>query len=194
MYLIYYHIIISFFLLLSNCSLFEEDPEPLEAITTYFTADINGETFSANSLDGGIELWRGYNFLEFSGQYSSKDIIPYREEIVFSMVYEEETTWYSLHNDSLLTDLMGFKVPSSSYYEAESDVTLSYFKLSNNSDGFITVKLEEREDGRTTISGTFEMTVYLDYRIESNFPQTEDDTLYISNGQYLLLLDDRREK
>ncbi len=109
------------------------------------------------------------------------------------MVYNEATINYPLHFDSELSNEVGFNVPVGAYYENDGDVIISDYQAPEDSDGFVTVELEELEDGRKTISGTFEMTVYLNKRIETAFPQQEQDTLHITNGKYLLELRDFRK-
>ena len=101
---------------------------------------------------------------------------------------------YQLELDSTLIDEVGFTTPIGGYSEAEGDVIITTFRTPSDSDGFLTVELTELEDGRKTISGTFEMTVYLTERINTSFPQQEQDTLHITNGRYLMELNDKREE
>lgn len=110
------------------------------------------------------------------------------------MVYNDTSNNYSLHFDSALSNDIGFNVPVGSYYENDGDVIISDYQAPDDSDGFVSVELEELEDGRKTISGTFEMTVYLKKRINTAFPQQEQDTLHITNGKYLLELRDFRKE
>jgi len=85
-------------------------------------------------------------------------------------------------------------VPVGAYFEKDDDVVISHFEIPDESDGFVSVELEEFEDGRKTISGTFEMTVYVRKRLNTAFPQQEQDTLVITNGQYVLELNDFRDE
>ncbi len=110
------------------------------------------------------------------------------------MIFDDEITMYPLRIDTILTNEVGFTVPSSTYSEAEGDVIITRFKSPADTEGFLTVELTELEDGRKTISGTFEMTVVLDFRYETNFPQQEQDTLHIKNGRYLIELNDKRDE
>lgn len=89
---------------------------------------------------------------------------------------------------------MGFNVPCGSYNEKDGDVVITRFKIPEDSKGFVTVDIAELEDGRKTISGTFEMTVYLSFRLDTAFPQAVQDALTITNGRYLLELRDRRNE
>ncbi len=109
------------------------------------------------------------------------------------MIFDDEITMYPLRIDTILTNEVGFTVPSSTYSEAEGDVIITRFKSPADTEGFLTVELTELEDGRKTISGTFEMTVYLTERINTSFPQQEEDTLHITNGRYLMELNDKRD-
>ncbi len=188
------HISLPLYLIMLGCGLFDADPKPLQSIDAYFYAEINGESFNANGLSAGIEdTYSGRSFLEFSGRFSSIDNVPYRENISLSVIYEEGKTRYPLHIDSQLTSEMGFRIPAGSYNEKDGDVIITRFEFPVDSDGFVTILLEELEDGRKTISGTFEMTVYLTERINTSFPQQKQDTLHITNGRYQMLLTDKRD-
>jgi len=187
------HISLPLFLILSGCGLFDADPKPLEPIENFFYAEINNEAFTANYVSAGIETARGHDFLEFGGSYKSEELFPYSEKIILSLIYDEETTTYPLYNDATLTKEMGFRIPGGSYNEKDGDVIITRFEFPTDSEGFVTIELEELEDGRKTISGTFEMTVYLSFRIDTACPQQEQDTLHITNGRYLMELNDRRE-
>ncbi len=121
-------------------------------------------------------------------------MFPYRERLSFSLIYNDDNNRYQLSVDSSLTKVVGFRVPLGSYTELEGDVVITRFETPVDSDGFLTVELTELEDGRKTISGTFEMTVYLTERINNSFPQQEEDTLYITNGRYLMELNDKRDE
>ena len=187
------HISLPLFLILSSCGLFDADPKPLEPIENFFYAEINGEPFNANRLGAGVETFRGRSFLEFSVKHNSEELFPYAEGFGISLIFNEDITMYPLHIDSALSEELGFNIPGASYSEADGDVTISYFKTPENSEGFVSIELEELEDGRKTISGTFEMTVYLSFRIDTACPQQEQDTLHITNGRYLMELNDRRE-
>lgn len=188
------YIYLIFLINLLGCGLFEVDPEPLEPIDAYFYAEINGESFQANGFKAGIESWRGYSFLEFLGGYYPEEIQPYAERMAFNLIYEEGATRYPLRIDSVLTKEVGFKVPNGSYSEKDWDVVITRFKTPEDSNGFLTVELEELEDGRKTISRNFEMTVYLTERINTAYPQQEQDTLHIPNGRYKMLLNDKRDE
>ncbi|MBO6794069.1 MAG: hypothetical protein JJ895_09165 [Balneolaceae bacterium] len=188
-----YQILFLVHLIHSGCSLFDTEPKPLTPIDAYFYAEINGEPFNAYSLKAGVETWRGYSFLEFGGRYYHDEILSYYEQIVFSIIYDDDNNRYQLSVDSSLTKEIGFRVPLGSYTELEGDVVITRFETPVDSDGFLTVELTELEDGRKTISGTFEMTVYLTERINTSFPQQEEDTLHITNGRYLMELNDKRD-
>ncbi len=189
-----YQILFLVLLIHSGCSLFDNDPKTLEPIQTFFYAEINGERFDANKANAVLNTARGHSLLAFSGAYSFEDLFPYTERISFSVIFIENTIKYPLKLDSILTKKIGFRIPKSSYFENDGDVIISDYQAPEDSDGFVTVELEELEDGRKTISGTFEMTVYLNKRIETAFPQQEQDTLIITNGQYLLELRDFRDE
>ena len=189
-----YQILFPVLLFYSGCSLFDTEPNPLEPIQTFFYAEINGERFDANRANAVLNGWRGYTILTFSGSHHYDEIYPYHEIISFNNVYKNSQITYPLLFDSVATESLGFPVPFVSYYENDGDVIISDYQAPEDSDGFVTVELEELEDGRKTISGTFEMTVYLNKRIETAFPQQEQDTLVITNGQYLLELRDFRDE
>jgi len=128
------------------------------------------------------------------GNDDFEELVPYQESISFVIVFNETTTYYPLRFDSVLTNELGFDVPSGAYFENDWDVVISHFEIPDDSDGFVSVELEELEDGRKTISGTFEMTVYLRKRLNTAFPQQEQDTLVITNGQFLLKLRDSSDE
>ncbi len=188
------HISLPLYLILIGCGLFDAYPKPLEPIDAYFYAEINGEAFQANGLNGGVETERGHSFLGFFGNYDSDITSPYRERLSFRLIHRDEVTKYQLRIDSSLTNDMGFRIPVGSYTELDGDVVITRFESPPESDGFVTIELNELEDGRKTISGTFEMTVYLTERINTRFPQQEQDTLHITNGRYLMLLNDKRDE
>ncbi len=180
-------------LIFSGCSLFDNEPKPLEPIPTFFYAEINGERFDANGANAVITPANQYSMLDFGGTFHFEELFPYKETIAFSVIYNENSSTYTLRLDSILSNNLGFNTPSAAYYEKDGDAVISHYKKPDDSDGFVSVELEELEDGRKTISGTFEMTVYLKKRINTAFPQQEQDTLHITNGKYLLELRDFRE-
>ncbi len=188
-----YQILFLVLLIHSGCSVFDNDSKPLEPIQTYFYAEINGERFDANGAIAVITPANQYSMLEFSGSHYYDEIYPYSESIILSILYNEGINTYSLNADSLASAELGFKMPGASYFENDGDLVISHFKKSQNSDGIVTVELEELEDGRKTISGTFEVTMYLSFRNTSIFPQRDQDTLHFTNGKFLLELLDRRE-
>lgn len=189
-----FHISLPLLLIFSSCSLFDNEPKPLEPIPTFFYAQINGERFDANRASASMSSSNNKSFLNFSGSYSDDNLFPFTKKILFLMVYNDTSNNYSLHFDSALSNDIGFNVPVGSYYENDGDVIISDYQAPDDSDGFVSVELEELEDGRKTISGTFEMTVYLKKRINTAFPQQEQDTLHITNGKYLLELRDFRKE
>ncbi len=188
-----FHISLPFLLIFSGCSLFDNEPKPLEPIPTFFYAEINGERFDANGANAVITPANQYSMLEFSGSHYYDEIYPYSESIILSILYNEGINTYSLNADSVASAELGFKMPGASYFENDGDLVLSHYKKSQNTDGLVNVKLEELEDGRKTISGTFEVTMYLSFRNNSIFPQRDQDTLHFTNGKFLLELRDRRE-
>jgi len=75
-------IIIAFFLFLSSCSLFENDPKPLEPIYTYFYAEINGERIDAKRVSAAITSSGGKSFINFSGSNYAEELFPFSEKII----------------------------------------------------------------------------------------------------------------
>ncbi|MTI86364.1 MAG: hypothetical protein FH748_00190 [Balneolaceae bacterium] len=184
-------------LTLLGCSLFSaEDQEPEDPFEPVFTAQINGKPFEGSSFRGragaiAIISTRGANtHLTITGTEWSEKLFPYNGDISISMLYENGKQKYSTQTD-YFTDIDGHpKSIGGTYYENDGDARISVYEAYNDDEGFITVHVEEQDDGRTVVSGTFEMRLIVDSRADPYSQWADQDTLYITNGEYRVSLFD----
>lgn len=80
------------------------------------------------------------------------------------------------------------------YSEKDGDARISWYGSPGDDEGFITVEMDTLENEEVVVYGTFEMSVVVESRADPYSQRTGQDTLYITNGEYRLLLDDRREE
>lgn len=184
------------YLLLSACSLFNSDTEKFQSV---FKAEILGDIYDISTLD---EPYSNYSatlignasnsLLSVIGIIYDSENYPYRETIGFSISWVEEKIKYSSKLDSIL--IGDFFIPTSGrYFEVDGDVSISSFYSTIDDQGSITVNIETLGDGREVVYGNFEFTVVATEPLNQFSRRFGQDTLHITNGEYRLLLDDRRE-
>ncbi|MTI86363.1 MAG: hypothetical protein FH748_00185 [Balneolaceae bacterium] len=190
--------------ILAGCSLFSADKkEPEDPFEAVFTAEINGAPFDGSpfkeyaqvimTTQGEYSPQGEYSFLTIYASQFNEQLSPYHEKISINLLYEEGRQKYKTRVDSVMYDEENYMTDGGSYYEKDGDVTISTYKAFEDEEGFVTVEMEEQDNGETVVSGTFEMRVIVDYRDDPYSQRADQDTLYITNGEYRLLLDDRRD-
>lgn len=184
--------------MLSGCELFNSDdpPVPFELV---FTAEINGEPYNGakspyGGASAGMTMQGDYSYLQVFAYQYSEELYPYNEYIGISMAYEEGTTTYPTRRDTLYSNGEYLITTGGGYAENDGDARISRYNTLGDDDGFITVEMEELGDGRTAVSGTFEMRLIVDSRADPYSHRVGQDTLHITNGEYRVLLDDRRDQ
>ncbi len=150
---------------------------------------------SSSRAQAGITMQGGYPYLQVSAKQFSKEFYPYNENISFSMVYEEGKTTYPTRMDTLFSNGNFIRIMGGLYTEVGGDAVISSYRPPGDDDGYITVEMEELEDGRSAVSGTFEMKVIVSSRADPHSHRVGQDTLYITNGKYrVLLVQDQRDQ
>ncbi|MTI86365.1 MAG: hypothetical protein FH748_00195 [Balneolaceae bacterium] len=182
--------------ILAGCNLFSPK-EQEKSFEPTFTAEINGEPFDGSLFEGFaravISTQGEHHLLSIRGVEFSEELPSYNEIMGVSVLYEEGRQKYKTRVDSVMYDEENYMTDGGSYYEKDGDVTISTYKAFEDEEGFVTVEMEEQDNGETVVSGTFEMRVIVDYRDDPYSQRADQDTLYITNGEYRLLLDDRRD-
>jgi len=192
------HLLIPLYLVFTGCNLFNtgNDQEKFEPT---FRADINGEIFDITQVK--VPLGRYNAVLSTQGAYSylavfasifDIDFYPYKETISVSIFWIEEETVYSTKIDSMLIGDFYLRT-GAKYFEADGDAIISTYISSYTDTGFISVEFEKLSEERDVVFGNFEFTVIVDSRTDQFSQRVGQDTLHITNGEYRLLLDDRRE-
>tara|TARA_R100000479_G_C6379868_1_gene200611 strand:+ start:573 stop:1166 length:594 start_codon:yes stop_codon:yes gene_type:complete len=182
-------------LLFAGCSLFPSNNE--DKFEPFFTAEINGEPYDARYIDNKLRADASLTnqgnllYLNVFGDQWDPEYYPYFEQIGFSVDYIENKTEYS----SILDTVGAFRnlYLGGSYYEVNGDATISKYDAKNDTQGYLVVNFEPQKNGKTIVSGTFEMRVIVNRRADQYSLRVNQDTLYITNGKYRLKLDDRTE-
>ncbi len=190
--------LISIHLLISSCNLFDAGSEKEEFEPT-FKAEINGELFdislkeeSFKRFDAVLTNQANKSFLAIYADFYSMDLYPYREQVGFTLFWDQSIIEYDSKRDSTL--IGQYYLPSGgTYYEADGDALISTFNSPVNDQGIITVNIETLNDGRKFAFGNFEFSVVTRYPLNEPSQRIGQDTLKITNGEYRLLLDERRE-
>ena len=192
-----YHILLPLLVMLSGCRLFNSDdpPVPFEPV---FTAEINGEPYDGTKPPYGgaqavMTMQGDYDFLTIFAYQYSEEWYPYNEYVGIHLIYEEGTTTYPTRKDTVQINEVYDLHPGGGYGENDGDAIISTYHTQGDDDGFITVGMEELGDGRTVVFGTFEMRVIVSGRANQYSRRVGQDTLHITNGEYRVLLDDRRD-
>lgn len=191
------HILLPIFLLLLNCTLFNSNEKNFEPT---FRAEINGELYDISSkeepfrrFDAVLTYQGNKSFLSIYADLYRTNLYPYREQIGFTLFWNENKTEYYSKRDSIL--IGKYYLPlGGTYYEADGDALISTFYSPTDDDGFITVNIEKLNNDKEVVFGNFEYSVVTRYPLDDYSQRIGQDTLHITNGEYRLLLDDRREE
>lgn len=195
---VYFLILFSISFALLKCNLFDSGNENFEPT---FKAEINGETFfdilkisSDNTIyDAVITNQGSYAYLVVFAEIVDETAFPYTEQISFALAFEEDNMTYSSASSFIQIGELGDRRIGGSYYEINGDVLISAFYSPLDDNGVITVNIEELEEGRVAVFGNFEFTTVTNEPLNQFSQRIGQDTLHITNGEYRLLLDDRRE-
>jgi len=188
------HLLIPFYLVFTGCNLFNtgNDQEKFEPT---FRAEINGEIFDITQVkvplgryNAGLSTKGNSSILIISGIVFSEQCYPFNEVIFFSLEWEK---YQKEGSDNFISGL-NF-VEKGFYSELDGDAMISSYSLPLQDNGNVKVKVEELSDGREVVFGSFEFSVVVDSRTDQFSQRVGQDTLHITNGEYRLLLDDRRE-
>jgi|GEM_PF-1971115 hypothetical protein len=182
-------------ILLGSCGLLPSNDE--HKFEPIFTAEINGEPYDARSINAKLDAKAGltkqgdYLYFNVFGNQWDSQFYPYKEYIGFSVNYNEGQTKYPSILDTVEAE--GSLFLGGSYSEVNGDAIISRYEAKNDTQGQITVNFEPQKNGKTIVSGTFEMRVIVNRRADQYSLRVNQDTLYITNGKYRLMLDDRTE-
>lgn len=194
---VYFLILFSISFALLKCNLFDSGNENFEST---FKAEINGETFdilkisSDNTIyDAVITNQGSYAYLVVFADIVDETAFPYTEQISFALAFEEDNMTYSSASSFIQIGELGDRQIGGSYYEINGDVSISSFYTTKDDEGIITVNIETLNDGREVVFGNFEFSVVTSEPLNQFSQRIGQDTLHITNGEYRLLLDDRRE-
>ena len=184
------------FLLLSNCTLFNSNEKNFEST---FKAEINDEIFdilkisSDNTIyDAVITNQGSYAYLVVFAGIIDETAFPYTERVSFALALNEDKTNYSSFSDFIQIGEFSERRIGGAFFEINGDVRISSFYPPIDDQGFITVNIETLNDGREVVFGNFEFSVVTSEPLTQYSRRVGQDTLHITNGEYRLLLDDRR--
>ena len=187
--------VLLFFFFLS-CGLLGSKDKGSE-IKPIFTAEINGEVFDGTTYEesakAGITLQGKYPYLSIVADQYSEEFYPNNEAIGINVIYTEGIKKYSTKKDTVKINEDFDRFLGGVYYESDGDASISWYASTANDEGYITIETDTMENGEVVIFGMFEMTVVVETRADSYSHRVGQDTLYITNGEYRLLLDDRRD-
>lgn len=193
-------IFIGVFLLLASCGLVggKEKQEPFEPV---FKAEINGEPFNGVGdwseqfpPGAGMTMQGEYPYLSIFGVQFSEEFYPYNESIGISLFYKKEQIQYATRQDTVKINEDYERFSGGRYSENEGDANISMYRSLDDHEGYITVEMDTLESGEVVVFGTFRTQVIMIYRTDAYSQRVGQDTLHITNGEYRLLLDDRREE
>jgi hypothetical protein len=167
-----------------------------------FKAEIDGEVFDISSVQVplgrhqmGISDIENHEFLTFYGKIYEESLYPYNQIINLAVFLQNDEVVYSLaKKDTIYYSENAFISSDAYYFEFDGDAFISNYRSIENDDGFITVAMDTLEGGEVVVFGTFEFTVAVVSRTDEFSQRVNQDTLHITNGEYRMLLDDRREK
>jgi len=194
------HLLIPFYLVFTGCNLFNtgNDQEKFEPT---FRAEINGEIFDITQVkvplgryNAVLSTQGAYSYLAVFGDFFSENLFPYKEQISFLLAYDANKSKYSSALDSIQVDEFSYRRIGGLYYESDGDAPVSRYSSDVNDNGYIFVEIELLDNGEKVIYGTFEFIAIVDSRVDKYSQRVDQDTLHITNGEYRLLLDDRREE
>lgn len=191
--------------LLVSCGLLnsKEKPDPFEPV---FKAHINGELINGIGTwseqfppEAGIFLHEddeGNEFLSLtiSNKWFYPDIYPHNDNIFFSVNYTEGKSTYPTLQDTIRIHdgLLRF---GASYIEIGGDVLITGYESQVDDEGYITVHFDTLDSGEVVTFGTFETRVTTYFGASPSYsPWHGVDTLHITNGEYRVLLRDRRNE
>lgn len=190
-------LLLPIYFLSSGCYIFNSAKS--EKFEPIFKAEILGQVYDISTLDessinySATMIGNSSNALlsVFGIMYDTQNY-PYRENIGFSIPWIEDKINYNSKLDSVL--IGDFIMPTSGrYFEVDGDVSISSFYSPKDDEGIITVNIETLNDGREVVFGNFEFSVVTNEPLTQYSRRVGQDTLHITNGEYRILLDDRRE-
>ena len=191
------HILLPMFLLLSNCTLFNSNEKNFEST---FKAEINGEKFDITETNeklvqviASISENEDISFLFIHGKMYNQNVYPFNEIIDIAVPWEESTKFHPLGSDTVFFKSGFYWIKRGMYSEWDGDARISNYITKPDNQGSFSVNIEELENGDRVVYGQFDFTVVMEDRGDELSQRIGQDTLHITNGEYRLLLDDRRE-
>jgi len=191
------HLLLPIYFILTSCSLF--NPNKNDDFNTVFKAEINGELMDISTFDkdlitisAGLSTANDITFLRISGNFYDEAYYPYREIIGVSVPWSGSSEIHTLDSDTVYYNQNFYWIKRGMYFEADGDVSISSFYSTKDDQGVITVNIETLNDGRDVVFGNFEFSVVTSEPLNQFSQRIGQDTLHITNGEYRLLLDDRR--
>ena len=189
------------YLLICSCTVFSSNSKK-ERFEPTFKAEINGELYDMNQFESHLTLpiagttsANGVKTLQIFCYFYSKDLYPYKESISMNIVpWSDSSGVFRLDGDITYYNQDHYWIRRGSYRESDGDAAISSFLTPKGDQGFVTVNKETLSDGREVVYGNFEYIVVENYLNEEVSQRVGQDTLHITNGEYRLLLDDRRNE
>ncbi len=192
------NLLIPIYLILTSCSIFNNNNS--EEFNPVFKAEITGEAFDIISVSSDYVLYDAvitnqgtHTYLAVFADIIDETAFPYTQQISIAMVLIENKTTYSSATSFVSVGDLGERRIGGSYYEINGDVLISTFTTPLDDEGSITVNIETLDDGSEVVYGDFEFSVVTTEPLNQFSQRIGQDTLHITNGEYRLLLDDRRE-
>jgi len=111
-------------LLLSGCDMFNTDKkEPEPEVEQYFQAEVNGESWSGESLLAAFTLTETETVLQvFAIQYDDEANFPYNNHIGFTLDYNPDKVSYDV-----IWKLENTWIYGDAYYEKDGDARIALY-------------------------------------------------------------------
>ncbi|MBO6584652.1 MAG: hypothetical protein JJ953_00965 [Gracilimonas sp.] len=177
---------------LGSCAINSEKEDHFEPI---FKAEINGESFDGTDFEesakASMTQQGDYHYLTIAAYQYNKNLFPYNEYIGISLIYQQSKNSFPTKKDTIKVNEYYDRYPGGKYSESDGDAKISWYEAFDEN-GYITVEMKELENGEIVVYGTFEMKVAVQSRADQYSQRVNQDTLSITNGEYRLMLEDRR--
>jgi hypothetical protein len=173
------------------------DTDDTYEIEQFFRATVNGVPFEGSFEEGSgflestaiLQSRSGKELLQIYSGAFDENTFPYLKSILFNIRYDSVTTTYQVNN--VYDDDIENNTGSIAFEQDWDGLIAVYFGI--DPDETMTLIKEELETGEVIVRGEFKMTMVVDPNYKNSTLRRLPDTLHVENGEYRLLLDDRRD-
>jgi hypothetical protein len=166
-------------------------------IEQFFRATINGVHFEGSFEEGSgflesiaiLQTRSGKDALQIYSGAFDENTFPYLKSITFGIRFDSLATTFPLYfvYDDDIEISTGSLIA-----EHDWDGIIAFYKGSDPDETMTLIK-EVLETGEVIVRGEFKMTMVVDPNYKNSNLRRLPDTLHVENGEYRLLLDDRRD-